>query len=74
MVTFCEVPLGDVSFECDPVGKVANELGCWAKGLIKDNHSRDCPGTHVLPCDSEPVELHGLQLIRRFPPSEAVKQ
>lgn len=49
IATVCEVSPDDVSFECDPVGKVANELVCWAEVLIKDNHSRDCPGTHVQP-------------------------
>jgi hypothetical protein len=74
IATVCEVPPDDVSFECDPVGKLANELGCWAEVLIEDNHSRDCPETHVLPCDSESVELHGLQLIRKSSLSEAMKE
>jgi hypothetical protein len=38
MATVCEVMLVDVSFEYNPVGRVANELGCWAEVLIKDNH------------------------------------
>lgn len=74
IATVCEVPPDDVSFECDPVGTVANELGCWTEVLIEDNHSHDCPRTHVLPCDSESVELHSLQFIRKSSPSEAVKE